>query len=492
MNKESLIVDSSETSHRIEKLNQLKKSGIEPFAYNFARTHLIKDIVTQYRSLVSSDLCHDVIRISGRLIAKRGHGKALFGNLLDDSGTLQFYINVESNGDEIFNQVSHLDIGDIIGIEGIPFRTKRGELSIKLEKYILLTKSLHSLPEKFHGLQDKETRYRQRYVDLIANADVKEVFKKRSQIILNIRKFLESKNFIEVETPMLQNVYGGATAKPFVTVHNDLKQSLFLRIALELPLKRLIVGGFERIFEIGRVFRNEGVSYKHNPEYTLLELYQAYADYNDIMALTESLIADIVLKTNGSYILKYNDHEINLTPPFKRITLKDAILAYANVDISDHDALKKKALSVKSDIVDLSQKGELINIVYDHFVEPHLIQPTFILDYPIETSPLAKRHRDNPELVERFELFINGMEVANAFSELNDPIDQYQRFMQQVQARELGWEEAHMMDEDYIKALEYGMPPTGGLGIGIDRIVMLLTHSHSIRDVLFFPHMKDK
>lgn len=485
------IIDSSETVNRIEKLNVLKEKGELPFAYHFSRTHSAEDVMLQYEGLGENASSQDEVKVAGRLIAKRGHGKALFGNILDDSGVLQFYLNIDV-GENIFNGINDLDIGDIIGIKGIPFRTKRGELSIKVESYILLTKSLHSLPEKFHGLQDKETRYRQRYVDLISNPDVKSLFKKRSQIILQIRKFLEEQEFIEVETPILQPIYGGASAKPFSTFHNELKQSLFLRIALELPLKRLIVGGFERIFEIGRVFRNEGVSYKHNPEYTLLELYQAYADYHDMMSLTESLISTLALKLTGSYEISYEGKTINLTPPFKRVTLRDAIQQYAGIDIQDKNALRKKALEVKPDIVDFSQEGELINVLYDHFVEPHLIQPTFILDYPLETSPLAKVHRQDPSLVERFELFINGMEIANAFSELNDPIDQHHRFSQQMKAREMGWEEAHMMDDDYIKALEYGMPPTGGLGIGIDRVVMLLTNSHSIRDVLLFPHMKDK
>ena len=356
----------------------------------------------------------------------------------------------------------------------------------------MLTKSLHPLPEKYHGLQDKEARYRRRYVDLIANPDVMDVFKKRSSVIRDIRNYLADEEFMEVETPVLHHIYGGASARPFTTHHNELKQNLYLRIALELHLKRLIVGGFEKIFEIGRVFRNEGVSFKHNPEYTLLELYQAYADYSDMMSLTENLMNHLVVSTYGSETINYQGQELNFSLPFKRISMRDAILEHSGLDIdtaSNEDMLnllKTKGIELADD----SPKGELINEVYDTFVEHQLIQPTFIVDYPLETSPLAKKNRQNPAYVERFELIINKMEIANAFTELNDPIDQKERFEAQQVAREAGFEEAHQMDEDFIEALSYGMPPTGGLGIGIDRVVMLLTDTPSIRDVLFFPHLK--
>ena len=385
-----------------------------------------------------------------------------------------------------------LDVGDIVGVEGLIFCTRRGEITIKVQSFALLTKSLHPLPEKYHGLQDKEARYRRRYVDLIANPDVMDTFKKRSHIVTEIRHYLNNQSFLEVETPVLHHIYGGASARPFSTHHNELKQDLFLRIALELHLKRLIVGGFERIYEIGRVFRNEGVSFKHNPEYTLLELYQAYADYSDMMALTENLIHHLVTSICGSETIEYQGETLSFALPFKRITMRDAILEHSGLDIhvaSEADMLallKTKGI----DLPDNAPKGELINEVYDTFVENQLIQPTFIVDYPIETSPLAKQNRDNAQYVERFELIINKMEIANAFTELNDPIDQKERFQAQQQAREAGFDEAHQMDEDFIEALSYGMPPTGGLGIGIDRIVMVITNAASIRDVILFPHLK--
>ncbi len=485
--------NSDEESVRLQKLHDLKKEGINPFQYSYSRTHSIHQILEAHKDLAMDQEVDVVVSLAGRLMAKRGHGKATFGNIQDESGAIQYYANVDALGEADYERLLKLDTGDIVGIVGKPFRTKRGELSIKLSGYTLLTKSLKQLPEKYHGLQDKELRYRQRYVDLIVNQDVLAAFKKRSEIIRSIRGFLNNLGFMEVETPVLHAIYGGAAAKPFQTHHNDLEQDLYLRIALELHHKRLIVGGFEKIFEIGRVFRNEGVSFKHNPEYTLLELYQAYADYSDIMTLTETLISQLVFQMNGSYELTYQGTAINFKPPFERITLKDAILKYAGVD-SDQDVetLRTVAQKMGLDISHKPLKGQLINYIYDKAVEPHLIQPVFMMDYPWETSPLAKRKRDNPELVERFELIAHKMELANAFSELNDPIDQMERFQDQLKAKEAGDEEAQMMDEDFVNALKYGMPPTGGLGIGIDRIVMLLTDSASIRDVLFFPHMRTK
>ncbi|MCP4049907.1 MAG: lysine--tRNA ligase [bacterium] len=483
----------AEEEVRMEKLKELREKGIEPFAYKYSRTHSTGEIIAAYSNLETDQVEEVSLSIAGRIIAKRTHGKAMFGNIKDVTGIIQFYGNINALGKDKFDILVNLDVGDIIGIKGKPFKSRRGELSIMIEEYTLLTKSLHPLPEKYHGLQDKELRYRHRYVDLIANPDVLETFKQRTVIIHQIRKYLADKDFLEIETPVLHSIYGGAAARPFTTYHNELEQDLYLRIALELHLKRLIVGGFEKIFEIGRVFRNEGVSYKHNPEYTLLELYQAYVDYNDIMELTESLISHLVYFVHGKYKIVYQEKEIDFTPPFKRLTLKDALKEYADVDIeNDLEVLKKKAVLLGLDPGQDPFKGELINYIYDKAVEPNLIQPVFIIDYPWETSPLAKRKRDNPELVERFELIVNSMEIGNAFSELNDPVDQMERFQDQMKARAAGWEEAHQMDNDFVNALKYGMPPTGGLGLGIDRIVMLLTNSPSIRDVICFPHMKDK
>lgn len=483
----------SETEVRLKKLEQCRNSGDEPFKYKFDRSHAIKEVCKKYAHLQSGEKTDDTVVLAGRLMAKRGHGKATFGNVADENGAIQYYANIDDLGEETYNNLLHLDVGDIIGIEGKPFVSKRGELSVRLAKFTLLTKSLHPLPEKFHGLQDKETRYRQRYVDLIANPEVRHVFQDRAKIVHFIRDYLHKDDFIELETPVLQTIYGGASARPFETHHNTLDQKLYMRIALELPLKRLMVGGFERIFEIGRVFRNEGVSYKHNPEYTLLELYQAYADYHDIMALTETLLSELVKAHTGSTKITYQDNEIDFTPPFRRLTMKDALKEYADTDIDlDAAGLAKRATELGCDIPEQHHRGELINTIYDKCVEDKLIQPTFIMDHPWETSPLAKRKADDPRYVERFELIINTMEVANAFSELNDPIDQKERFEDQVKAREAGFDETHMMDEDYVTALSYGMPPTGGLGIGIDRVVMLLTDQASIRDVIAFPHMRDK
>jgi len=482
----------NEEENRLSKLKDIQETEDHPYKYAFDKTHSTSAIIERYASITNEDQIEDVVSLAGRLVAKRSHGKAYFGNILDNDDVIQFYANVNQVGEETFQKLDTLDVGDIIGITGIPFRTKRGELSIKVQTLTLLTKSLLPLPEKYHGLQDKELRYRKRYVDLIANPEVKNVFKTRSRIISQIRNLLENKDFMEVETPVLQTIYGGAEARPFNTFHNDLKQDLFLRISLELPLKRLIVGGFERVFEIGRVFRNEGISYKHNPEYTLLELYQAYADYHDIMELTETLISTIAYSLHGSYTVPYKDTEISYEAPFKRLTLADALKTYADVDMTNEEEMRAKAQELKLELPDNPSKIHLIAEIYDHCVEPNLINPTFITDHPWETSPLAKRHRDNPDLVERFELIINGMEVANAYSELNDPIDQEARFEDQQQAKEKGFDEAHMYDEDFVEALKYGMPPTGGLGIGIDRIVMLMTNAHSIRDVLFFPHMRPK
>ena len=480
----------NEEQLRKEQRQDLINKNQIPYKHSYNKTTDIITIINEFSQLESGEKATTSFKLAGRLIAKRGHGKALFGNIQDHSGTLQFYVNINDSDASQFDTINTFNVGDIIGVEGTPFCTKRGELSLRLSHGELLTKSLHPLPEKFHGLQDKEKRYRQRYIDLIANPDVKKTFETRSKAIIFIRNWLTKQQFIEVETPVLQSIYGGAEARPFTTHHNELKQDLFLRIALELPLKRLIVGGFEKIFEIGRVFRNEGVSYKHNPEYTLLELYQAYADYNDMMSLTENLLSILIKEIIGKDTLQYKNQLLSFALPFKRLTLTDALQQYANVDINNIDEMRQKANETQVEIPKNASKIQLINTLYDHFVEPQLINPTFITDHPWETSPLAKRHRNNHELVERFELIINGMEIANAYSELNDPIEQHNRFQDQQEARQKGFEDAHQMDEDFITALKYGMPPTGGLGIGIDRIVMLLTNENSIRDVLFFPHMK--
>jgi len=491
-NQETANDSTTEEAIRLEKLTKLKNETKHPFKYNFKKTHQTTDIHNQYNMLETGESNETVVILAGRLMAKRNHGKAFFGNLQDEFGIIQLYANANKLGEDIFNNVLNYDVGDIIGIEGNPFKTKRGELTIKVTKIELLTKSLLPLPEKYHGLQNIERRYRHRYIDLISNPHIKESFKIRSKSISFIRNYLEKQNFMEVETPVLHNIYGGANAKPFNTFHNELEQNLYLRIALELHLKRLIVGGFEKVFEIGRVFRNEGISYKHNPEYTLLELYEAYTDYHDMMNLTETLLSKLVFYIHQTHKITYKETEIDFTPPFKRIKLVDEIQKQCKIDCNNIDELRQKAKELKLNVTDNATKGHLIMELYDSIIEPTLIQPTFIIDHPWETSPLAKKHRDNDNLVERFELIINGMEIANAFSELNDPEDQFNRFEDQLKAKEKGMEDSQVMDLDYIKALKQGMPPTGGLGIGIDRIIMLLTNSHSIRDVLLFPHMRDK
>lgn len=483
---------SGELEQRRIKLDNLIKSGDIPFKYSYDKSHNVSEILEKYNGLNVEEESSDIVSLAGRIIARRGHGKASFGNIRDFTGSMQFYSKLDLLGEEKYDKYLSLDIGDIIGIKGSPFRTKKGELSIKITEYTLLTKSLHPLPEKYHGLKDKELRYRHRYVDLIANPEIKDVFEKRCNIISFIRNFLDKKGFLEVETPVLHGIPGGATAKPFITHHNTLDMDLYLRIATELHLKRLIVGGFEKIYEIGRVFRNEGISFKHNPEYTLLELYQAYVDYNQIINLTEELISETVKSIYGSTIVKFNEEEIDFSTPFNKLTMYDAFKKYTGLDIN---ADTKNFLSLAKehtlDVEDSMPREEIFNLLYNKLVEPNLRQPTFIIDYPIETSPLAKKKRDNPKLVERFELICQGMELVNAFSELNDPLDQRSRFEEQVKEREAGFEEAQMLDEDYILALEYGMPPTGGLGIGIDRLVMLLTNSPSIRDVIFFPQLRN-
>ncbi|MDN5323518.1 MAG: lysyl-tRNA synthetase, class [Clostridia bacterium] len=477
---------------RLEKLNELKEKGINPFGQKFEPTYHAREILEQAEKLIETG--QEVV-VAGRLMSKRGHGKAGFANLQDVSGQVQIYSRLNDVGEEAHDLFKKADIGDILGVKGTVFITQKGETTIAVKELTLLTKSLRPLPEKFHGLKDVELRYRQRYVDLIMNPDVKNTFILRSKIIKAMREYLDKKGFLEVETPTLHAIAGGAAARPFITHHNALDIDLYMRIALELHLKRLIVGGLERVYEIGRVFRNEGISTKHNPEFTMMELYQAYADYHDMMSLTEEMIAYIAEKCLGTTKIIYEDTEIDLTPPWTRITMVDAVKKYAGVDFKEietdeeaREVARKLNISVSKD----ATKGSILNEIFEETVEPHLVQPTFILDYPIEVSPLAKRKEEDPNFTYRFEAFIVCRETANAFSELNDPIDQKERFLKQVEQREKGDDEAHMMDEDFVRALEYGMPPTGGLGIGIDRLIMLLTNSPSIRDVILFPTLRPR
>ncbi|MDS1030974.1 lysine--tRNA ligase [Bacillota bacterium LX-D] len=475
---------------RRQKMEELREQDIDPFGERFERTHMADEIITNFEQLENQN-----VSIAGRIMAKRGHGKASFAHIQDLSGRIQIYVRLDNVGESNYELFTKLDIGDIIGVKGTVFRTKMGEISVSAQEVTLLTKSLRPLPEKWHGLKDVETRYRQRYVDLIVNPEVKKDFVLRSKIIRSMRNYLDSRGFLEVETPVLHTIAGGAAARPFITHHNALDIDLYMRIALELHLKRLLVGGLERVYEIGRVFRNEGISTRHNPEFTMMELYQAYADYEDMMALTEELVAHVAQEALGTTEITYQGEVLDLTPPWPRITMLDAIKKYTDVDFTtvqtDAEAVaigEKFNIDVKNN----RTKGKIINEMFETYVEPHLQQPHFIIDYPLEISPLAKPKKDNPEFTYRFEAFIACRELANAFSELNDPIDQKERFVAQVKQKAAGDEEAHPMDEDFIRALEYGMPPAGGLGIGVDRLIMLLSDAASIRDVLLFPTMKPR
>ncbi|MEJ2471152.1 MAG: lysine--tRNA ligase [Desulfuromonadales bacterium] len=436
------------------------------------------------------DKCY---HLAGRIMAKRDFGKAAFIQLQDRTGRIQIYVARNQVGEASFEQFRSFDIGDIVGLSGRPFRTKTEELSLRAETIQLLTKSLLPLPEKWHGLTDVETRYRQRYLDLMVNPDVREVFRKRSRVIALIREYMVARDYLEVETPMMQPLAGGATAKPFVTHHNTLKMDLFLRIAPELYLKRLVVGGFERVFEINRNFRNEGISIQHNPEFTMMEFYQAYATYEDLMDLTEDLLCHVTRELVGSLQLSYGGRDVDMSRPWQRLTVREAILKYGDIDaatLDDHDQLLAYARRLGLELEDGIGHGKLLTEVFDAVAEPELWQPTFITHYPTEVSPLSRKNDADPEVVDRFELFVVGRELANAFSDLNDPDDQRDRFLKQLAEKEAGDEEAHAMDEDYIRALEYGLPPTAGEGIGIDRLVMLLTDSPSIRDVILFPQLR--
>lgn len=473
---------------RRAKLEKLKKAGLHPYGQRFDRSHLLNEITDNFEALENQ-----TVRIAGRLIAKRDQGKACFANISDQSGTIQLYSKIDILGETAYEQLLDLDLGDIIGVSGKVFKTHRGQISVNVESFQLLAKALRPLPDKWHGLKDTDLRYRQRYLDLISNPEVKDVFIKRTRIVSTIRRILDGLNFLEVETPTLSVIAGGGHARPFETHHNTLDLDLTMRIALELYHKRLIVGGFDRVYEIGHCFRNEGISTRHNPEFTMLELYQAYADYEIMMELAEKLVCETAMAVCGSLKIEYQGTAIDLTPPWPRLSMVEAIKKYTGIDwftiTSDEEAVAAAAkLGLKLD--PKATKGMVLDEISSEFVEPKLIQPTFLIDHPIEISPLAKRKDDNPELAYRFELFIYGREMGNAFSELNDPIDQRQRFMDQAREKAKGNEEAMVWDEDFLNALEYGMPPTGGMGMGIDRLVMLLTDAPSIRDVILFPLMR--
>ncbi|MBT9548270.1 MAG: lysine--tRNA ligase [Candidatus Sericytochromatia bacterium] len=483
----------SELEMRRHKLDQLREAGISPYPYHFNRTHTFAQIREAYaEKLANGEKSEETVIVAGRITGWRGKGKLTFLDLRDGGERLQGMIMLNKIGEEAYQHLKMLDIGDMVGLKGLVARTNTGELSVQAEELTLLAKSLRPLPEKYHGLTDVDLRYRQRYLDLIVNPEVRETFVARSRALSLIRQFLTTRAFLEVETPMLHPIPGGAAARPFKTHHNALDMELFLRIAPELYLKRLIVGGFDRVFELNRNFRNEGMSTRHNPEFTMLELYQAYADYQDMMNLTEELICHLVQEIHGSLKITYQETEVDFARPWARMTMVEAICQFLELTPSDfvsRDTAAAAAAKYNIAIEPSFGLGKIINEIFES-VDSRLIQPTFIIDYPKEISPLAKEHRSNPELTERFELFITGREMANAFSELNDPIDQRARFEKQLEAKDSGDEEAHAMDHEYILALEHGMPPTGGLGIGIDRLIMLLTDSASIRDVLLFPHMR--
>ena len=480
---------SEQEGFRRDKLAALQAEGKDPFEIvKYDVTHHSSDIVNNFDELEGKE-----VTVAGRLMNKRVMGKASFINVQDRDGRLQGYISKNDVGEESYLAFKKFDIGDIVGVKGVVFRTQKGEISVRASEITLLSKSLKVLPEKFHGLNDQELRYRQRYLDLIMNPEVKDTFIKRSAVLREIRNYLDAKGFLEVETPVLQTIPGGAAARPFITHHNALDIDMYCRIALELPLKRLIVGGLERVYEIGRVFRNEGIDIRHNPEFTLIEIYQAYTDYHGMMDLAEGLFRTIAQNVVGSTVLNYGGYELDLGKPFERLTMVDAVKKYAGVDFNEiPDTAAAKALAKEKGIEfeERHAKGDILNLFFEEYVEKNLIQPTFIMDYPVEISPLTKRKPSNPEYTERFELFIVGREYGNAYSELNDPIDQRKRFEHQEAMRAAGDDEANMIDEDFLTALEYGMPPTGGIGIGIDRLVMLMTESVSIRDVILFPTMK--
>jgi lysyl-tRNA synthetase class 2 len=485
---------------RLEKVEQLKQLGLDPYAYQWESTHHAAQLQEKYADLENGEEVEEEVAVAGRILARRVFGKLAFFTLQDETGTIQLYLDkkritahMELNG--AFNHLKKLtDAGDIIGVKGIIKRTDKGELSVNVNEYSILTKSLLPLPDKWHGLTDTEKRYRQRYVDLIVNPAVRETFRRRGKITAAIRRYLDDQDFLEIETPVLQAEAGGAEARPFTTFHNTLEMDLYLRIATELHLKRLIVGGFERVYEMGRIFRNEGISTRHNPEFTSIEVYQAYADYNNMMTLTENLIVSAAKEVLDDLKVTYQGETVDLTPPWRRATMHELVRSATGLDFNQFTTFDKAVAAAKNAGIEVPEGcasvGKLLNEAFEQKVEETLIQPTFVLDFPIEISPLAKPHRSKPGLVERFELFVVGRELANSFSELTDPVDQRQRLELQAAMKAAGDLEAHSVDEDFLAALEYGMPPTGGLGIGIDRLIMLLTDSASIRDVIAFPLLK--
>ena len=491
---------------RLEKLSRIRDRGIDPYPHSYHRSHTTREALDLFicSETENSIVLPDIIKLAGRITAARFMGKAAFFDIRDGSGRMQVFFRRDQLGDEKYELLHDLDIGDFMGTSGKLFRTRTGEITLEAADFVILAKSLLPLPEKWHGLVDVEKRYRQRYLDLIANEEIKHLFQMRSRVIGSVRNFMCALDFIEVETPVLQPMYGGALARPFITYHHALDQDLYPRIALELYLKRLIICGFDRVFEIGRVFRNEGISTKHNTEFTMLESYEAYVDYNDVMEMTESLISSVAKDVAGGMEIDFAGEKINVAPPWKRLPLRQAINDKCGIDIMefpDAGSLRARMEKLGMQVDPLKDKGRLVDELLSTYVEPELKQPTFLIDYPIEMSPLAKRHRTDPRLVERFEAFICGMEVANSFSELNDPREQRERFIQQREmhaaeverARAAGeLPETEMIDDDFITAMEYGMPPTGGLGIGIDRLVMLLTDKQSIREVILFPQLKTK
>lgn len=488
---------SDQLAVRRQKVDELKEQGIDPFGESYDQKNLSQDIINQFGDIPKETLDpqENDVQIVGRIMTKRGQGKAGFAHIQDGQGQIQIYVRLDQVGEKAYHIFTQADLGDIVGVQGIVFKTKRGETSVKARELTLLTKALRPLPDKYHGLKDVEQRYRKRYVDLIINPEVKATFVTRSRIIQAIRRYLDEMGYLEVETPTLHTIPGGAEAKPFITHHNALDMQLYMRIAIELHLKRLIVGGMEKVYEIGRVYRNEGMSTRHNPEFSMIELYEAYGDFQSIMHLTEKLIEHVAQQVLGTTKVTYGEHEIDLTAPWQRISMVEAIKNEVGIDFSQQmtdDEAKGLAKEHGIHVEPHMKFGHIVNEFFEEKVEHTLIQPTFVYGHPLDISPLAKKNEDDPRFTDRFELFIVAREHANAFTELNDPIDQKERFLAQLEEKEQGNAEAHEMDEDFIEALEYGMPPTGGLGIGIDRLVMLLTNSASIRDVLLFPTMREK
>jgi len=481
---------------RRQKLDRIRTRGIEPYPHRYHRSHTTQEAVALLKRNEEGLTKEEEVSVAGRIMANRPMGKISFLDIRDGSGKIQLlFQDIDQFDEELRELFKDLDIGDIIGANGRLFRTKSGEPTVWVEDFTLLAKSLRPLPEKWHGLSDIDKRYRQRYLDLIANTEVKETFQVRSQVITAIRQFLNQRGFLEVETPVLQPSAGGALALPFITHHHTLDQDFYLRIALELHLKRLIIGGFDKVYELGRIFRNEGISTKHNPEFTMLESYQAYADYNDVMNMLEEMVSSIVREITGGYTIKFGDDTIDFKPPWQRLELRQAVIDYSGIDFVQYpnaDSLRAKMQELELEVDPQKNWGRLVDGLISTFVEPNLLKPTFTLDYPVSMSPLAKTKPDNDRVVERFEAFVGGMEIANAFTELNDPIEQRQRFQKQLEGRQKEGEIAETIDEDFLLALEYGMPPTGGLGVGIDRLVMLLTGQQSIREVILFPQLREK